>query len=229
MINDYLTEFGSNPDIEEKSDNLIRRWNQLLEDLAKKKEDYGQEVEGLKTLEGNMIQYDSWLKEEDVKVTSLPPLAWSVEVLKQQQENTQVSALTYTCEYCSNCCCYHVTQALLDEMVTKYDEDYDKGIHPHATHLITPYQELNCDYINTRTSEEASKYEELVEQLTDRLTDIETRSRAIGSLLADQEDSMTSLNKIDEQVEALPENSLLSTDVDHMIQQLEVWTLFNVC
>ncbi|XP_065889965.1 microtubule-actin cross-linking factor 1-like isoform X3 [Dysidea avara] len=200
MINDYLTEFGSNPDIEEKSDNLIRRWNQLLEDLAKKKEDYGQEVEGLKTLEGNMIQYDSWLKEEDVKVTSLPPLAWSVEVLKQQQENTQ---------------------ALLDEMVTKYDEDYDKGIHPHATHLITPYQELNCDYINTRTSEEASKYEELVEQLTDRLTDIETRSRAIGSLLADQEDSMTSLNKIDEQVEALPENSLLSTDVDHMIQQLE--------
>jgi len=107
-------------------------------------------------------------------------------------------------------------------MITKYDEDYDKGIHPHATDLITPYQELNCEYINQRTSEEASKYEELVGQLTDRLTDIETRSSAIGSLLADQEDSMTSLNMIDEQVEAIPENSLLSADVDHMIQQLEV-------
>jgi len=109
-------------------------------------------------------------------------------------------------------------------MVTKYDEDFDKGIHPHATDLITPYQELNCDYINKRTSGEASKYEELVGQLTDRLTDIEIRGKAIGSLLADQEDSMTSLNKIDEQVEAIPENSLLSADVDHMLQQLEVWS-----
>jgi len=106
MISDYLTEFGSNPDIEEKSDNLTRRWNQLLEDLAKKKEDYGHEVEGLKTLEGNMVQYDSWLKDEDVKVTSLPPLAWSVELLKQQQEDTQVRAPQ---EYCSHCCCYRIT------------------------------------------------------------------------------------------------------------------------
>ena len=88
--------------------------------------------------------------------------------------------------------------------------------------LTATFQELNCDYINNRTSGEASKYEELVGQLSDRLTDIETRSTAIGSLLADQEDGMTSLNKIDEQVEAIPENSLLSADVDHMLQQLKV-------
>ena len=104
----------------------------------------------------------------------------------------------------------------------KHNEQYKENICSLVDELKTTYQELNCDYINTRNSEEASKYEELVGQLTDRLTDIETRSIAIGSLLADQEDSMTSLNKIDEQVEAIPENSLLSTDVDHMIQQLEV-------
>ena len=103
----------------------------------------------------------------------------------------------------------------------KHNEQY-KNICYLVDGLRTTYQELNCDYITERTSGEASKYEELVGQLTDRLTDIETRSKAIGSLLADQEDSMTSLNKIDEQVEAIPENSLLSADVDHMLQQLEV-------
>ena len=34
LINDYLTEYGSIPDIEDKSDNLTRRWNQLQEDLT---------------------------------------------------------------------------------------------------------------------------------------------------------------------------------------------------
>ena len=223
MINDFLTEFGSNPDVEENRDNLARRWNQLLEDLAKKKEDYGHEVEGLKALEGNMVHYDLWLKENNVKVTSLPPLAWSVELLKQQHQNTQVSVPHPPhMNVVFSVVVTVILQALLDDMETKYDEDFDKGIHPHATQLITPYQELNCDYINKRTSEEASKYEELIGLLTDRLADIEARSKAIGSLLADQEDSMTSLNKIDEQVEAIPENSLLSADVDHMLQQLEV-------
>ena len=104
----------------------------------------------------------------------------------------------------------------------KHNQEYKWSICPVVDELKTTYQELNCDYINKRTSEEASKYEELIGLLTDRLADIEARSKAIGSLLADQEDSMTSLNKIDEQVEAIPENSLLSADVDHMLQQLEV-------
>ena len=90
MINDYLTEFGDNPDIEDKNDNLTRRWNQLQEDLAKKQQDYEQEVEGLKALEGNMAAYDEWLKEEDTKVVNLPPLAWSLELLEQQREDTKV-------------------------------------------------------------------------------------------------------------------------------------------
>ena len=58
--------------------------------MAQKREAYDHEVEGLKTLEGNMAQYDGWLKEEEVKITSLPPLAWSVELLKQQGEDTKV-------------------------------------------------------------------------------------------------------------------------------------------
>ena len=81
---------------------------------------------------------------------------------------------------------------------------------------------MDCEYINKRTSEEASKYEELVELLNKRLTDIETRSNAVSSLLADQEDSMTSLNKIDEQVDVIPVNSLSSSDVDKLLMDLQV-------
>lgn len=94
MINDYLTEFGDNPDIEDKNENLTRRWNQLQEDLAKKQRDYEQEVEGLKALEGNMAAYDEWLKEKDAKVVNLPPLAWSLELLEQQREDTKVICCT---------------------------------------------------------------------------------------------------------------------------------------
>ena len=94
MIDDYLAEFGDNPDVKDKSENLTRRWDQLQEDLAKKKEDYEQEVEGLKTLEGNMAAYDEWLEEEDAKVVNLPPLAWSLELLKQQREDTKVVCFT---------------------------------------------------------------------------------------------------------------------------------------
>jgi len=115
-----------------------------------------------------------------------------------------------------------VLQELLEEIKSKHEGDYDKGIHPLATGLITPYKELDCEYINKRTSEEASKYEELVELLNKRLTDIETRSNAVSSLLADQEDSMTSLNKIDEQVDVIPVNSLSSCDVDKLLMDLQV-------
>ena len=99
MIENYLAEFGDNPDVKDKSENLTRRWNQLQEDLYKKKEDYEREVEGLKTLEGNMAAYDEWLKEEDAKVVNLPPLAWSLELLKQQREDTKVVCFTlcYLC------------------------------------------------------------------------------------------------------------------------------------
>lgn len=93
MFSDYLTEFGSNSDIEDKSDNLTRRWNQLQEDLAKKQQAYEHEVEGLKALEVKMAEYDAWLKEEDTKVLNLPPLAWSLELLKQQKEDTKVNSL----------------------------------------------------------------------------------------------------------------------------------------
>lgn len=110
----------------------------------------------------------------------------------------------------------------MDELEAKHEEDYDKGIHPLAADLITPYKELDCEYINKRTSEETSKYEKLLELVNNRLTDIDTRSNVVSSLLADCEDSMTSLNKIDEQVDATPVNSLSSSDVDKLLINLQV-------
>ena len=90
MISDYLAEFGSNADIEDKNENITRRWDQLQEDLANKQQAYQQEVEGLKTLEGNMAEYDAWLEEEDAKVVKLLPLAWSLDLLKRQRDETKV-------------------------------------------------------------------------------------------------------------------------------------------
>ena len=93
LISDYLTEYGSNPDIEDKSDNLTRRWNLLQEDLANKQKAYQQQVEGLKTLEGKMTEYDAWLGQEEVKIVDLSPLAWSLDLLKQQKEEAKVRLL----------------------------------------------------------------------------------------------------------------------------------------
>lgn len=114
------------------------------------------------------------------------------------------------------------TQALLDEIVSKYEEDYDAVIYPQATKLISPYKELDCEYINKRTSEEASKYEELLSLLNKRLIDIEARSDEVASLLADQQNNMTSLSKIDEQVDVIPVNSLSSSDVNQLLMDLQV-------
>ena len=101
-------------------------------------------------------------------------------------------------------------------------EDYDKGIHPHAIQLISPYEELDCESINKRISEEANKYEEMVELLSNRLGDIASRSEAVSRLLTDQQHSMTSLNKINDQVNDMPVNSLSSADVDKLLSDLQV-------
>ena len=62
----------------------------MQEDLEKKQDAYEQEVEGLRVLEGKMAEYDEWLGEEDEKVAKLSPIAWSVDLLKQQKEETKV-------------------------------------------------------------------------------------------------------------------------------------------
>ena len=113
-------------------------------------------------------------------------------------------------------------QALLDEIESKYTEDYDEGIHPHAIQLISPYEELDCEGINKRISEEASKYEEMVELLNNRLTDIHSRSEAVNKLLTDQQHSLTSLNKINDQIDEIPVNSLSTADVDKLLSDLQV-------
>ena len=115
-------------------------------------------------------------------------------------------------------------QALLDEIESKYTEDYDEGIHPRAIQLISPYEELDCESINKRISEEASKYEEMVDLLNNRLTDIHTRSEAVNGLLTDQQHSLTSLNKINDQVDDIPVNSLSTADVDQLLSDLQVCT-----
>ena len=108
-------------------------------------------------------------------------------------------------------------------------EDYDKGIHPHAIQLISPYEELDCESINKRISEEANKYEEMVELLGNRLGDIASRSEAVSRLLTDQQHSMTSLNKINDQVNDMPVNSLSSADVDKLLSDLQVCVCVSVC
>ena len=99
LINDYLTEFGNVADIEDKKENLTRRWNQLQDDLEKKQEAYEQEVEGLRVLEGKMAEYDEWLGEQDDRVMKLSPVAWSIELLKQQKEETKVRSCFVKLEY----------------------------------------------------------------------------------------------------------------------------------
>ena len=107
-------------------------------------------------------------------------------------------------------------------METRCEEDYEKGIHPQAIELITPYEELDCEEINKRISDEADKYDQLVGALSNRLNIIDGRSEAVSALLADQEESMTSLTKIDEGVDAIPVRSLSSADVDKSLKDLQV-------
>ena len=114
---------------------------------------------------------------------------------------------------------------MLDEVEGKYEEDYDKVFHPHAVELISPYEELDCEDINKRTSEEASKHEQLVGVLSKRLEDIDSRSEAVELLLSGQQDGMMSLSKTDEQVDAIPVNSLSSDDVNRLLQELQVITI----
>ena len=113
-------------------------------------------------------------------------------------------------------------QALLDEVESRYEEDYDKGIHPRAVELISPYGELDCETINKRISEEADKYDGMVEVLNNRLSDIDSRSEAVDRLLTDQQGSLTSLSRISDQIDDIPVNSLSSADVDKLLSDLQV-------
>ena len=113
-------------------------------------------------------------------------------------------------------------------MESKYEEDYEKGIHPLATELIAPYKELDCEGINQRISSEASRYEQLVGVLGRRMSDIDTRSEAVAALLGDQQDGMMSLSKIDEQVDGIPVHSLSSSGVNKLLNDLQV-RLVSVC
>jgi len=95
MISGYLIEFGNSKNIEKKSDELTEGWNQLSNDLAKKKGDYGHEVERLKTLEEGMAEYETWLSNKKRCMFNLPPLAWNVALLDEQTKYTQVSIHYY--------------------------------------------------------------------------------------------------------------------------------------
>lgn len=74
LINDYITEFGSDIHIEDKKDNLIKKWNQLQENLTKTQKDYKKKVFKLKTINGNIVDYDAWMKEENIKKVDLPTM-----------------------------------------------------------------------------------------------------------------------------------------------------------
>ena len=95
MINKYFKEFGRNSVVEKKSENLTQRWHQLQKDLAKQKEDYGNQVKKLRTFEKNMVRNDIRLREIYTKINSLPPLTHGVQLLKQQEKETEVSYATW--------------------------------------------------------------------------------------------------------------------------------------
>ena len=46
-----------------------------------------------------MVEYDEWLGEQDDRVMKLSPVAWSVELLKQQKEETKVRSCFVKLEY----------------------------------------------------------------------------------------------------------------------------------
>ena len=107
-------------------------------------------------------------------------------------------------------------------MEAKSEEDYKKGIQPLTLELTGPCKDLDCGHIDKRISDEASEYDELIRLLNDRLSDIESRSDAVSSLLTDQHNCMTSLSEIDQQVDVIPVNSLSSFDVDKQLLNLQV-------
>lgn len=91
LIDRYLNEFDNN-DVKDQRDTLTSNWDQLQEELAKKQQDYKSVVEKLKYYNGSALQYEEWLREKKEKVTSLTPLAWGVEYLMEQKNNTEVNS-----------------------------------------------------------------------------------------------------------------------------------------
>ena len=91
LIDRYLNEFDNN-DVKDQRDTLTSNWDQLQEELAKKQQDYKSVVEKLKYYNGSALQYEEWLREKKEKVTSLTPLAWGVEYLMEQKDNTEVNS-----------------------------------------------------------------------------------------------------------------------------------------
>ena len=113
---------------------------------------------------------------------------------------------------------YDLLQELLEKIISKHEEDYEKIICLIANELMTTYKGLDCEYISNSMKEEANKYEELVELLTNRLTDIEEMIVPINLLLTSQENVMRSLKQISEQVDALQVNVPLPCNVTELLQ-----------
>ena len=114
---------------------------------------------------------------------------------------------------------------MLEKIISKHKEDYEKIVCLTANELITTYEGLDCEYINERMKEESYKYEELVELLSNRLTAIESMTVAINSVLTSQEYVMKSLKQISEQVDALQIN--LPCDVTELQIDLQVTILLD--
>ena len=113
-------------------------------------------------------------------------------------------------------------QELLEKIISKHEENYEKIICLIADELMTTYEGLYCEYISKRMKEQAINYEELVELLGNRLTDIDNMIVPINSLLISQENVMRSLKQISEQVDALQVNVPLPCNVTELQIDLQV-------
>ena len=110
----------------------------------------------------------------------------------------------------------------MEEIKNKHNQSFEEVIYSIVNKLTTLYKQLDCECLHKRTNEEAEKYAELVELLNNRLADIESRKDAVNSLLTDQERVMKSLKHIDEDVDTVLINTLLPSNIDKLLKDVQV-------
>lgn len=111
---------------------------------------------------------------------------------------------------------------MLEEIKNNHKQNYKEIINSIATELTTLYKQLDCECLHKKTNEETEKYTELVKLLNNRLADIENRMDAVNSLLTDQERVMRSLKHNDTDVDTVLINTLLSSNIDKLLKDVQV-------
>ena len=111
---------------------------------------------------------------------------------------------------------------MLEEIKNNHKQNYKEIINSIATELTTLYKQLDCECLHKKTNEETEKYTELVKLLNNRLADIENRKDAVNSLLTDQERVMRSLKHNDADVDTVLINTLLSSNIDKLLKDVQV-------